>query len=348
MISLKEHIEKAGVGPASSAVAPEQPALAGYRDAIAAFGAAGEAAMPPVSREFHQSLAALAAKLTSGASPETIGSVRAGVAAEIGQWSESASRYFKEKSDVVREIIMVVARTAEAVGERDSRYASQFGGLTGRLREIALLENFASVRKNLVESAALLTACVAKMTEEGHQTMDRMRAEVEVYRSRLQDAERRASVDPLTGLANRRATEESLAERIRQNRPFSVILLDLNNFKEVNDSFGHPAGDDLLHQFATELRAQFAPSDMVGRWGGDEFIGILEGRIDQALKYHDRIKRCAFGAYSVPVGTQVHKIQLHAAVGIAEWNGCESARDLIARADRELYDVKVPRPPSVL
>ena len=184
------------------------------------------------------------------------------------------------------------------------------------------------------------------MTEEGHQALEQMRAQVEVYRGRLEDAERRASVDPLTGLSNRRATEEALAERIRQNRPFSVILLDLNNFKAVNDSLGHTAGDDLLKQFSTELRAQFAPSDTVGRWGGDEFIGILEGHIDQALKYHDRIERWGFGDYSITVGSQTHKIHLRGAVGIAEWNGSESARDLIGRADRVLYEAKDDSPPE--
>ena len=364
LISLKEHMERAGAKPAPAAAAvvnavaggpqvklqankPVPPgALAAYSEAVSAIGAAGALAMPPISRDFHQSLDALAKRLAPGASPETIESVRAGVASELCQWGQSASRYFKDKSDVVREIVMVVARTAEVVGERDTRYAGQFGDLTGRLREIAGLENFASVRTNLIESAAELTACVSKMTEEGHQALEQMRAQVEVYRGRLEDAERRASVDPLTGLSNRRATEEALAERIRQNRPFSVILLDLNNFKAVNDSLGHTAGDDLLKQFSTELRAQFAPSDTVGRWGGDEFIGILEGHIDQALKYHDRIERWGFGDYSITVGSQTHKIHLRGAVGIAEWNGSESARDLIGRADRVLYEAKDDSPPE--
>ncbi len=362
LISLKEHMERAHDKPASTAPVvvnavargaqikppgnkPVLPgALAAYSEAVSAMGTTGELAIPPISRDFHQNLDALAKKLAPGASSETIESVRAEVASELNQWGKSASRYFKEKSDIVREIVMVVARTAEAVGERDIRYAGQFGDLTGRLREIAGLENFASVRKNLVESAAQLTACVSKMTEEGQQALEQMRAQMETYRGRLEDAERRASVDLLTGLSNRRATEEALAERIRQGRPFSIILVDLNDFKAVNDALGHTAGDDLLKQFSTELRAQFAPSDTVGRWGGDEFIGMIEGHIDKAVKYHDRLERWAFGDYSIMVGNQSHKISLCGAVGIAEWNGAESARDLIGRADRELYEAKGSEP----
>jgi len=383
LISLKEHIERSGdqrsgerrsaeqpstekspgyPGPGerrtAPAVAEASPAAArgsqsggtlaatlyAYQEAVATMGAAAERAMPLVSKEFHKNLAALAVRLAPGASLDTIADVRTGVASELGEWSGNAARYIRDKADEVREIVMVVARTAQAVGERDHRYAGQFEEVTGRLRHIAGLENFAVVRRNLIESAAQLTACVTKMTEEGQRSMEQLQAQVEIYRHRLEEAERRASIDPLTGLANRGFAEEVLAERIQLGRPFCAILVDLNGFKQVNDSHGHAAGDDLLRQFATELRGQFAPSDTVGRWGGDEFIGILEGHLDQARKYHDRIDRWSFGDYSITAGSQTHKIALRGAVGVAEWNGSESARELIARADRELYDAKEHRP----
>lgn len=359
LISLREHIERSGDRRAAAA-APEAPAsaprssrsggsatdaaLAGYREAISAMGSAGERAVPPVSQEFNKSLAALAERLAPGSSSETIQMVGNSVNAEISQWGDSAAKYFKEKTDAIREIVMVVARTAEVVGERDTRYAGQFENLTGRLREIAKLDNFAHVRRNLIESAAQLTACVSKMTEEGQRAMEDLKAQVTAYRTKLEEAERLASIDPLTGLANRRAAEEALAGRILHARPFCVILLDLNGFKKVNDSLGHTAGDDILKQFATELRAQFAPSDVVGRLGGDEFIGIHEGGIEQARKYKDRIERWAFGDYDITAGSKAHKVPLAAAIGIAEWDGTETARDLIARADRELYGSKAIQP----
>ncbi len=307
--------------------------------------AAAEQAVPFVSQEFSTNLAALATRLAPGASTGTISQVRSGIATETGQWSENAARYFRERSEEVRDIVMVVARTAEAVGERDTRYAGQFEEVTGRLREIAKLDNFAFVRRNLIASAAQLTAYVTKMTEESRQSMEELRSQVDVYRQRLEEAERRASVDPLTGLANRGASETALEERIRAGRPFCVILLDLNGFKSVNDSLGHTAGDDLLRQFASELRGQFAPSDTVGRWGGDEFVGFLDGPLTQAMNYRDRIERWSLGEYTIVVAGRSHRIPLGAAIGVAQWDGAESARDLIARADRELYEAKDRRRP---
>ncbi len=360
LISLREHIERSGANPAPSLSPPDRTvetrraggrstapgpaagaaALAGYREVVEAVGAAGERAVPAISLDFHKNLTALAEKLTPGAAPETIESIRIQVASELGQWSQNASDYFQEKTDEMREIVLVVARTAQAVGERDHRYAGQFEDVTVRLREIARLENFASVRRSLVESAAHLTACVTKMTEEGNRAIEQMQAQMDVYRSRLKEAERRASIDTLTGLANRGASETALTERIGTGRQFCVILLDLNGFKGVNDSLGHTAGDDLLKQFSAELRGQFAPSDTVGRWGGDEFIGILDGPLQQALQYLDRIERWAFGDYTISVGGQTHKIPIHAAVGLAEWDNKETSRDLISRADLALYEAK--------
>src|SRR5207244_6082890 len=93
--------------------------------------------------------------------------------------------------------------------------------------------------------------------------------------------ERQALMDGLTGLANRRQCEESLADELARVERFggslAVVVADLDWFKDVNDRYGHPAGDSLLRDFASLLQETLRDVDLAGRWGGEEFLLILPG-----------------------------------------------------------------------
>ncbi len=93
----------------------------------------------------------------------------------------------------------------------------------------------------------------------------------------MEEAERLAAIDPLTGVNNRRILEWQIERRMTNASPFFVVYLDLNEFKHINDALGHQAGDDLLMQFAGELRQSLRSTDLVGRLGGDEFVVAIDG-----------------------------------------------------------------------
>lgn len=95
------------------------------------------------------------------------------------------------------------------------------------------------------------------MAQDGEEVLSQMRGELRQYQAKLEGAERLASVDSLTGLYNRRRVEAALELRIEQRQVFSVLIFDLNGFKRVNDTYGHVVGDELLTQFASELKSAF-------------------------------------------------------------------------------------------
>jgi GGDEF domain-containing protein len=138
--------------------------------------------------------------------------------------------------------------------------------------------------------------------------------------------------DPLTGLLNRRGWEDALTAEIaraaRHHNPLSMLVLDLDGLKVFNDTAGHQAGDELLQATAGRWQDRLRPTDVLARYGGDEFVVLLPG-CDEAAALH-----VARGLLAdMPPGGLC-------SAGAAQWDGCETGPMLVARADAALYDGK--------
>jgi len=153
--------------------------------------------------------------------------------------------------------------------------------------------------------------------------------------------ERQALVDSLTGLANRRASAEALqAELARAGRlgtPLSVVLVDLDGFKDVNDAHGHAVGDEVLRAFADVLRETLRDSDIAGRWGGEEFLLLLPGADeDGAVHLAERV-RTGLSSRAIPGAPG---LRVTASFGVAEHRSESESQQLVAAADEALYRAK--------
>jgi diguanylate cyclase (GGDEF)-like protein len=159
----------------------------------------------------------------------------------------------------------------------------------------------------------------------------------------LRDARLAAAIDPLTGCLNHGAMRERLSEEIararRQGTPLAVTIMDLDNFKRVNDVYGHPTGDALLRHVAEALRAEYRSFDQVARYGGDEFVVILPNvrgpRADIAASRALRVLREIHIAR--PDGGHEG---ITVSCGVAEWVEPEGPAELLERADQALRGSK--------
>ena len=153
-----------------------------------------------------------------------------------------------------------------------------------------------------------------------------------------------ATTDALTGIANRRTILDMLGKELdrcrRAKTACAVVFVDLDHFKQVNDTYGHPAGDEVLRQAAATLRAILRPYDLVGRYGGEEFVVVLPGcEVEGARAAAERLRAAVAGTAITAGGA---RLQVTCSMGVAAATSANAwDRDrLLSEADAALYRAK--------
>lgn len=190
-----------------------------------------------------------------------------------------------------------------------------------------------------VAAFVLFTAFVGRVLRAARQTLAARASELADERSRAMQL---AMSDALTGLYNRRYADDVLARLIAEairGRSFSVVALDLDGLKRLNDSLGHGAGDEVLARLGGVLRREVRGGDVPVRTGGDEFVVLLPGTgTDEAARVAERVRSAVRDEDWSAFGGAVS-----VSVGVAEWRTGMDAEDVIRAADERLYEAKRAR-----
>ncbi|MBR2565550.1 MAG: GGDEF domain-containing protein [Paenibacillus sp.] len=179
-------------------------------------------------------------------------------------------------------------------------------------------------------------------TQEANMELERLHEEYKIKEQALmkvnEQLEMMASTDLLTGLKNRRFFQESMAGNLslyhREQREFSLLVLDIDHFKRINDTYGHPIGDLVLGNLAGLLQSISRESDVVARYGGEEFVIILvncgeQQAIDTAERYRAQVASADWGEYQVTVS-----------IGVATVSATDTEQTMFQKADDALYASK--------
>lgn len=170
----------------------------------------------------------------------------------------------------------------------------------------------------------------------------KLRQMTQTLSERSETLQQAALTDGLTGMQNRRYFDDALREYLtefrRIGKPIGLMILDLDHFKQVNDTHGHDVGDEVLRSVASTLRDMTRYHDVVARLGGEEFAVVAPNMNDEQLyKLAERIRK-AIAGQAVQAGTV--RLRVTASVGLAIWDGKENGDDFYRRADKQLYQAK--------
>lgn len=159
---------------------------------------------------------------------------------------------------------------------------------------------------------------------------------------RIKELERLMMLDPLTQLANRNFIEKELTSRIdefsRYEMPFGILFFDIDHFKAVNDTYGHLAGDEVLMMVSANMIANARPFDLFGRWGGEEFIGIIRNINEVQLQaMAERLRMLTEQSY---LFFEDQRISVTISIGATMMNTEDTSESLVSRADELMYKSK--------
>lgn len=196
-----------------------------------------------------------------------------------------------------------------------------------------------------VDTLVALTRAMIERTREAEDQMRKTGEEISTLRDDLANARKTASTDALTGLPNRRAMDTHLEEAVdaaRRNREiFTVAICDIDHFKRFNDTYGHPLGDEVIKFVASSLARTSGEKCFVGRYGGEEFVVMYEGKSPQEVAaILDRI-RGEVGARELKItatGKTIGRVTFSAGVSTLERRDSPGA--MLKRADAALYRAK--------
>jgi diguanylate cyclase len=226
----------------------------------------------------------------------------------------------------------------EAAGRDTSSFGSALTKIADRLQPDGEL-------RKIVETVVLATRHMEAKTRQLEAELDRSAAEIRALRQGLETFKREAMTDPLTGLFNRRAFDEKLrqaaAVAMETDSELCLFLSDIDNFKTLNDSWGHQVGDAVMQLIANCLKETLRPVDMAARFGGDEYAAILPGlSIAEAHAVAEKTRELVGRKILKDVKTGTPIGRLSVSIGVTSYALSEQLDDLVRRADRALYVAK--------
>jgi diguanylate cyclase len=252
-----------------------------------------------------------------------------------------------QREEEFSEIINILRKSlANLTG--DSRiFHDNLIGTTDRIKGLGELKDIQEFKKRVAEEVNELSKLVLEKQKRDQMQFALLSEQVVALQQKLDEAKTEASLDALTGIANRRSFDFAIKRWVRSHEksenPFTTAFFDLDNFKKINDSYGHQVGDQALSFAARELKKNVRSSDFLARYGGEEFVILSEGmRLPDSVKrFSDLLKQIEITRFECKSEEKgALSISLTASCGVAEYALGESSEDLIRRADGALYEAK--------
>jgi len=256
-----------------------------------------------------------------------------------------ARRGLQEAKVALTEMLTTLLERAGAMGSSAERFQDQVGTYQKQLQQ----SPDPTTLTRIVHGLLCDTQTVRQQIESSRAELAEARQKVGVYEARVSQLEQQldevsslAQKDPLTNALNRRGLEHAFrvesARALRYESPLTLAMMDLDNFKQVNDQLGHMAGDRALIHFVTTVHATLRPTDLTARTGGEEF-GVLFAACS-AQDGVEAIERLQRELARRPFQFEQERLNLTFSAGVSQWRPGETLEQLMQRADATLYEAK--------
>ncbi|MCU0560759.1 MAG: diguanylate cyclase [Desulfobacterales bacterium] len=264
----------------------------------------------------------------------------------IQEFVRRQNECLKTREAELKEIIDILTKAMAVLDNENREYNHSIMEQGRRLEELTHLEDIRRLKQSLLQEVEQLRRAVqAKESRDGAKIQS-LAKQVAVLNTELQQVRTESERDGLTGVYNRRSFDrflsDLLAKRSGADEPFSLLMIDIDNFKRLNDSFGHPAGDSVLSAVARKCRQLIRIQDFLARYGGEEFAVVLSGAgLRDAVKKGRQIcEAIAATRYVLEGSGRQQPLALSVSIGVSVSAAEDTPSALVGRADKALYLAK--------
>jgi diguanylate cyclase len=323
-LKLRVDLAKKGAQATTTPAAPQVPLQGDDQSPLAPLSAA---------------IDALRAAALEGADRETAERLGTACATIFNDVASVLARHQREQQAELVSLISVVRETAASLGSEHSSLHSSLTDTTERFQALTKVTDPARIKAQLVTEVTSLRRMAEERRKAWDTTMATFNTRVAKLEGQLVTSQREASIDPLTGIANRRFFDATCKEWLAAPQVRQILaILDVDNFKTINDTHGHAVGDKVLVSIAKALSKGFRSHDVVARIGGDEFAVLATDlTLQQAESRFTGViatiaKTCGNGG-AVPFTPTV-------SCGVVEFSAGDTMESVMVRSDQALYESK--------
>jgi diguanylate cyclase len=290
-----------------------------------------------------ETLTALRGRLSAGDDATRVAEHVAGARSQALEFAEAEREHLARRDAELHRIIQVLTDGLAGITIGAAAYHKQVLDSGTRFEAATRLSDLQRVRAAITTEVQSLRTAVEHRKRSDSEVMHALRTEIETLRLKVEHANHAARVDALTGAANRGAFDDEVARRCTlaaaTGEPFALILADIDHFKAINDTHGHPVGDRVLQSLVTFLRDRVRRDDLIARWGGEEFAVLLPKASARAAfaKAKALVEELETTDWTID---QAKKLRFTASFGVVAWHEGDEPAALIERADKALYAAK--------
>ncbi|MDP2825488.1 MAG: diguanylate cyclase [Sulfuritalea sp.] len=262
----------------------------------------------------------------------------------MSKQTEARSRSVEAQEDM-REMLAAFIERLSMMNESSSLFHDRIDQSARQIEQVKTIEDMASLLKDVIAATRAVTEDTLSARDQLQTLQQKVlatEAEVLKLHHELDHASSLARHDPLTDVLNRKGLDEALtreiASTLRKGVPLSISLLDIDNFKKLNDRLGHEAGDVALIHLVKIARECMRPADSMARYGGEEFVILMpDTSLEQGIRTMTRLQRALTKTIFL-AGSE--KVLITFSAGVAQFASGESGADAIKRADQAMYLAK--------
>ena len=249
------------------------------------------------------------------------------------------NRFRETKNEMVKQIVLDLTETIQQIGGTTGDFDEKMGASIQRLQSSGSIEDILTLKDGIINEIKAVQLSSQSLKNE----LNEYRKTTQSLSSQLEQTEAKALVDTLTNVLNRNAYNLKITQMMRDysrlKEAFCLLVVDVDHFKKFNDNYGHKAGDRVLRSVADSIQGSLRASDLVFRYGGEEFVVILSGiQLEDALKLADKVRARVERDYYVD--SENRQLKVTVSVGVSCVKDGDTELTLFERADRALYAAK--------